>query len=63
VLATQGGGLDPEQRKEIMTKAKKDLLSKASNRSMSVSSVIGSNGATLHKQIKRRRRQTDGTER
>ena len=63
VLAAEGGGLDPEQRKEIKTKAKKDLLSKAPNRSMSESSVIGSNGANPYKQIKRRRRQKNGAER
>jgi len=63
VLATEGGGLDPEQRKEIAAKAEKDILSKAPNRSRSESSVIGSNGATPYKQIKLRRRQTNGTER
>ena len=62
MLAADGGGLDPEQKKEIATKAKKDLLSKSPNRSMSESSVIGSYGANSYKQIKGGRRQTNGTE-
>ena len=62
VLAADGGGLDPEQRKEIAAKAKKDILSIAPNLSRSEGSVIGSHGAFPYKQIKGRRRQTNGAE-
>ena len=63
VLAAERGGVDPEQRKEIAAKAKKDILSKATNRSGSKSRVINFNGATPYKQIKGRRRQTNGAQR
>jgi hypothetical protein len=63
LLAAEGGGLDPEQRKPIAAKAKKDILSIEPNLSRSEGSVIGCTGTTPYEQIKGRRRQTNGAER